>query len=58
MFNSSACYNGEFRTDSIKEPRNREIRLFASENILNAKVVQEITVSLTFGGNGIPKDGL
>jgi hypothetical protein len=45
-------------TDSIEKARNREILLLASKNVFQAQVIQKIAVSLAFGGNGVPKDGL
>ena len=46
------------RTNGIEQPVNWEIRFLSSESILDAQIIQDVPVSLTFYRNSIPKDRL
>ena len=44
--------------DSIEETGYREIFLFIIQYILDAEIVEEVSVALAFNRDGVPKNGL
>jgi len=47
-----------FMTDSIEETRDGKVFLFTAQHVLDAQVVEEVSITLTFDRDGVPKDSL
>ena len=47
-----------FVTDSVEEPGDGKVFLFAVQYVLDAEVVQKVTITLTFDRDGVPEDRL
>ena len=45
-------------TDSVEEPGDGKVFLFAIQHVLDAEVVQKVTITLTFDRDGVPEDRL
>ena len=49
---------GGFVTDCVEETRDGKVFLFTVQHVLDAEVVEEVAVTLTFDCDGVPEDGL
>lgn len=50
--------SGRFVTDSVEETGDGKVFLFTVQHVLDAEVVQEVAVTLTFECDGMPEDSL
>ena len=47
-----------FVTDGVEETRDGKVFLLTVQHVLDAEVVEEVAVTLTFNCDGVPEDGL
>ena len=45
-------------TDGVEETRDGKVFLLTVQHVLDAEVVEEVAVTLTFDCDGVPEDGL